>query len=50
MSTENGTEIEPVYRWVILAATAVMLAIGMGVMVNGFSVFFIPLSQEFGWP
>ncbi len=49
MNAESETEIEPVYRWVILAATAVMLAIGMGVMVNGFSVFFIPLSQEFGW-
>jgi len=26
-----------------------MLAIAMGVMVNGFSVFVVPLSTEFGW-
>ena len=40
---------EPMYRWVIVLASAVMLAFGMGVMVNGFSVFFIPLHEEFGW-
>jgi MFS family permease len=40
---------EPPYRWVILVATAVVLAIAMGLLVNGFSVFFIPLEQAFGW-
>jgi MFS family permease len=40
---------EPSYRWVILVAAAVMLAIAMGQLVNGFSVFFIPLEQAFGW-
>ena len=37
------------YRWVIVLASAVMLAFGMGLMVNGFAVFFIPLHEEFGW-
>jgi MFS family permease len=49
MNTQSYSDSEPVYRWVIVAASAIMLAIGMGVMVNGISVFFIPLSQEFGW-
>ncbi|MFP6707974.1 MAG: MFS transporter [Alphaproteobacteria bacterium] len=40
---------EPMYRWVIVLASAVMLAFGMGLMVNGFAVFFIPLHEEFGW-
>jgi MFS family permease len=38
------------YGWVIVAAVATMLAIAMGQLVNGLSVFFIPLEQEFGWP
>jgi MFS family permease len=40
---------EPYYRWVIVAASAAILAVAMGVMVNGTSVFFIPLNNEFGW-
>ncbi|MGF1594323.1 MAG: MFS transporter [Kiloniellaceae bacterium] len=42
-------EQEPRYRWVIAFAAAAMLAIAMGQLVNGLSVFFIPLEQEFGW-
>ena len=41
---------EPNYRWVIVIASAAMLAIAMGAMVNGISVFFIPMNEEFGWP
>ena len=37
------------YRWVIVLTAAAMLAMAMGVMVNGISVFFIPLNLEFGW-
>ena len=37
------------YRWVVVAAAACMLAIVMGQLVNGLSVFFIPLEAEFGW-
>jgi MFS family permease len=40
---------EPTYRWVIVFTAAAMLAIAMGQLVNGQSVFFIPLEQEFGW-
>jgi MFS family permease len=40
---------EPGYRWVIVVAAAVMLAVSMGMMVNGISVFLIPLNEEFGW-
>lgn len=40
---------QPAYRWVIVAAAATMLAIAMGQLVNGLSVFFLPLEMEFGW-
>jgi MFS family permease len=45
--SESGPQ--PAYRWVIVSATAAMLAIAMGVMVNGISVFFTPLQFEFHW-
>jgi MFS family permease len=38
------------YGYVIVGAVAVMLAIAMGQLVNGLSVFFVPLEREFGWP
>jgi MFS family permease len=38
------------YRWVIVTAVAGILAIAMGQIVNGLSVFFIPLENAFGWP
>jgi len=37
------------YRWVIVACAAAVLALVMGLMVNGLSVFFTPLEQEFHW-
>lgn len=37
------------YRWVIVSASALMLALSMGMIVNGTSVFFTPLFEEFGW-
>ncbi len=49
MTMESDSGTEPAYRWVIVVASAVMLAISMGMMVNGISVFFIPLNEEFGW-
>jgi MFS family permease len=45
----DKTDPAPVYRWMIVFTAAVMLAIAMGQLVNGLSVFFIPLTQEFGW-
>ena len=35
------------YRWVIAFSAAAMLAIAMGFLVNGLSVFFLPLEAEF---
>lgn len=40
---------QPPYRWVIAATSAVMLAVSMGLLVNGLSPFFVPLEAEFGW-
>ncbi|MHA1554507.1 MAG: MFS transporter, partial [Alphaproteobacteria bacterium] len=50
MTTVRDQVNEPAYRWVIVFAAAAMLAIAMGQLVNGLSVFFIPLQLEFGWP
>jgi len=36
-------------RWLILAATVPILALVMGQLVNGLSVYFVPLEAEFGW-
>lgn len=43
------TPSQPQYRWVIATTSAVMLAISMGLLVNGLSPFFVPLEAEFGW-
>ena len=40
---------DPAYRWVILVATVPILAMVMGQLVNGLSVYFVPLEAEFGW-
>ena len=40
---------EPAYRWVIVIASAVMMAGSLGLILNGLSVFLVPLEQEFGW-
>lgn len=38
------------YGWVVVGAVATILALAMGQLVNGLSVFFVPLETEFGWP
>ncbi len=40
---------DPAYRWVVLAAAVPILALVMGQLVNGLSVYFVPLETEFGW-
>ncbi|SMF48728.1 Major Facilitator Superfamily protein [Tistlia consotensis] len=40
---------QPAYRWVVVAAVAVIFALALGQLVNGLSVFFLPLEREFGW-
>ena len=47
---ETSPAVEPRYRWVIVFTAAAMLATAMGQLVNGLSVFFIPLEADFGWP
>lgn len=37
------------YRWVIVGAASVVLAVAMGQLVNGLSAFFTPLEQSEGW-
>ena len=49
MSLIRGVTTVPAYRWVIVSASALMLALSMGMIVNGTSVFFTPLFEEFGW-
>ncbi len=40
---------DPAYRWIVLAAAVPILALVMGQLVNGLSVYFVPLETEFGW-
>lgn len=37
------------YRWVILIVSASILAVVMGQLVNGLSVYLVPLETDFGW-
>lgn len=45
----TGGAGQPRYRWVIVFAVAVIFALALGQLVNGLSVFFLPLEREFGW-
>ena len=38
------------YRWVIVFASALILAISMGSIINGMSAFVVPLQEAKGWP
>ena len=49
MQTESRADENPAYRWVVLAATVPIAAMVMGQLVNGLSVYFVPLETEFGW-
>ncbi len=40
---------QPAYRWVIVLAAALILAISMGAIVNGMSAFIVPMQERFGW-
>ena len=46
MDTSDG---QPAYRWVIVAASALILAVSMGATVNGLSAFIVPMQDAFGW-
>jgi MFS family permease len=45
----TDTAPQPAFRWVVLIAAAVILALSMGLLINGLTVFFVPLEKEFGW-
>ena len=45
----NELSASPNYRWVVVAVAATMLAIGNSLIMNGISVFIVPLNEEFGW-
>ncbi|NUH63856.1 MFS transporter [Sulfitobacter sp. S0837] len=40
---------QPAYRWVIVTASACILAVAMGAIVNGMSAFIVPMHDTFGW-
>ncbi|WP_205470735.1 MFS transporter [Breoghania sp. L-A4] len=37
------------YRWVVLGISSVILAVTMGQLVNGLSVYFVPIGASEGW-
>jgi len=39
----------PAYRWVIVLASALILALAMGSVVNGISAYIVPLQEAHGW-
>ena len=45
----SDTSELPGYRWVIVTASALSLALAMGTMVNGLSAFVVPLEELHGW-
>jgi MFS family permease len=49
MTTVSTSAQEPAYRWVILLASAAILGVVMGQLVNGLSIYLVPLETEYGW-
>ncbi len=47
MVTDAGS-LKP-YRWVVVAASALILALAMGSIVNGMSAYVVPLEDTYGW-
>ena len=37
------------YRWVILCASGIMLAVTMGATMNGISAYIVPMEEAYGW-
>ncbi len=46
---KSTSEQDQPYRWVILLASASILALVLGQLVNGLSVYFVPLETSEGW-
>jgi MFS family permease len=49
MTPDRAQASSTTFGWVIVASVAAILAVAMGQLINGLSVFAIPLEQEFGW-
>ncbi len=49
MNQPNSTGQVQQYRWVILAVSTIILAVTMGQLVNGLSVYFVPIEASEGW-
>jgi len=49
MAPKFNTGTDSLYRWVIVGASAIVLAVGVGVFSNTVTVFFKPWIAEFGW-
>lgn len=49
MTGKSSSGSEPLYGWVVVGASAVMLAFAVGLIANGLTVFIKPLNEEFGW-
>jgi MFS family permease len=44
------TDLEqPGYRWVVVIASALILALSMGAIVNGITAFVVPMQEAYGW-
>ncbi|MDJ1017159.1 MAG: MFS transporter [Paracoccaceae bacterium] len=39
----------PWYRWAVVLASALILALALGSIVNGMSAFIVPMEEAFGW-
>ena len=50
MAEAKGAIPEHFYRWIVVVASAVMMAFGVGFISTAVTVFIIPLNIEFGWP
>ncbi|SLN43228.1 MFS transporter [Roseisalinus antarcticus] len=48
-SAGSAADASPRYRWTVLAVTTIILAVTMGQIVNGLSVYFVPMSESEGW-
>ncbi|MEC9345891.1 MAG: MFS transporter [Pseudomonadota bacterium] len=49
MELTAGAGMPPRYRWVVLGVSTLILAITMGQLVNGLSVYFVPIGESEGW-
>lgn len=49
MTQAVQTDDDKRYRWVVLAVSTVIVAVTMGQIVNGLSVYFVPIEVSEGW-